>query len=125
MACMTHLLNLAKRKFNANILKLKIVKSINESLSSQTEKTLKFQTPLDLVRLAICFGFPSYVIYTRKHLHPQRNKQTLRNTSLSSFKMQFQSREFSYFLNCEKVSLEDYFSARAAEEEDDQLYDYS
>lgn len=39
--------------------------------------------------------------------------------------MQFQSREFSYFLNCEKVSLEDYFSARAAEEEDDQLYDYS
>lgn len=39
--------------------------------------------------------------------------------------MQFQSREFSYFLNSEKVSLEDYFSARAAEEEDDQLYDYS
>ena len=36
--------------------------------------------------------------------------------------MQFQSREFSYFLNSEKVSLEDYFSARAAEEEDDQLY---
>ena len=39
--------------------------------------------------------------------------------------MQSQSREFSYFLNCEKdlESLaEDYFSLRPAEAKDDQLY---
>ena len=42
--------------------------------------------------------------------------------------MRSQSHEFSYFLNCEKdlESLaEDYFSARPAEAEDNQLYVYS
>ena len=51
----------------------------------------------------------------------------LRNCSLSSFKMQSQSCEFSHFLNCEKdlESLaEDCFRARPAEVEDDQLYVY-
>ena len=74
---------------------------------------------------SLAFGFHIYVIYTTKRLDAQRNKQTIRNRSLSSFKMQSQSHEFSYFLNCEKdlESLaEDYFSARPAEAEDDQLY---
>ena len=77
---------------------------------------------------SLAFGFHSYVIYTTKCLHAQRKKQTLRNRSLSSFKMRSQSHEFSYFLNCEKdlESLaEDYFSARPAEAEDNQLYVYS
>ena len=76
---------------------------------------------------SLAFGFHSYVIYTTKRLDPQRNKQTIRDRSLSSFKMQSQSHEFSYFLNCEKdlESLaEDYSSTRPAEAEDDQLYDY-
>ena len=75
--------------------------------------------------LAFCFHI--YVIYTTKRLDAQRNKQTIRNRSLSSFKMQSQSHEFSYFLNYEKdlESLaKDYFSTRPAEAEDDQLYDY-
>ena len=49
----------------------------------------------------------------------------LRNFSLSSFKMQSQSCEFSHFLNCEKdleFLAEDHFSARPAEAKDDQLY---
>ena len=74
---------------------------------------------------SLAFGFHSYVIYTTKRLHTQRKKQTLRNRSLSSFKMQSQSHEFLYFLNCEKdlgSLAEDYFSARPAEAEDDQLY---
>ena len=42
--------------------------------------------------------------------------------------MQSQSHEFSYFLNCDKdlgSLAEDYFSARPAEAEDNQLYVYS
>ena len=77
---------------------------------------------------SLAFGFHIYVIYTTKRLDAQRNKQTTRNRSLSSFKMQSQSHEFSYFLNYEKdlESLaEDYFSTRPAVVEDDQLYDYS
>ena len=73
---------------------------------------------------SLAFGFHIYVIYTTKRLDAQRNKQTIRNRSLSSFKMQSQSHEFSYFLNCEKdlESLaEDYSSTRPAEAEDDQL----
>ena len=73
---------------------------------------------------SLAFGFHSYVIYTTKRLDAQRNKQTIRDRSLSSFKMQSQSHEFLYFLNCEKEleSLaEDYSSTRPAEAEDDQL----
>ena len=73
---------------------------------------------------SLAFGFHIYVIYTTKRLDAQRNKQTIRDRSLSSFKMQSQSHEFSYFLNCEKdlESLaEDYSSTRPAEAEDDQL----
>ena len=64
----------------------------------------------------------SYVIYTTKRLHAQRNNQTFRSCSSSSFKMLSQSHEFSSILTGKKYleSLsEDCFSARPVEEEDD------
>ena len=53
----------------------------------------------------------SYVIYTTKRLHAQRNTQTFRSCSSSSFKMLSQSHEFSSILTgkkknpCQKIVL--------------------
>ena len=94
--------------------------------SSQTQQNLSLKLLWTLCVHSLAFGFHSYPIYTTKRLHAQRNT-TIRSRRLSSFKMESQSNDFSYFLTGERdlESLaEDYFSARPVDEQDDQEDNY-
>ena len=97
------------------IIRIKIVEG------SQTEQTLSLNLLWTFCVHSLAFGFHSYPIYTTKRLHAQRNT-TIRSRRLSSFKVESQSNDFSYFLtgerNLESLA-EDCFSARPVDEQDD------